>query len=162
MCGWASRARARASRVKRSGETRLRGERGRENFQSDERVEPRLAHLEDDAHAAVADDFEHFVFGKSCAEFFERGHAGGGGWAGSGGLGDAEQRAGGADAAGGIGGDGRLAAGAGGGWSLHGTRFLRDGVGEVTKFSPRREKSAEAVSRAPLSTRGRRGSDPSR
>ena len=88
------------------GKAGLRGERGREDFQSDEPVELWLPCFEDDAHAALPKELQHLQLGEGCGDFIEHRHAGSGDLRGARRQRDAKQRATRTDAAGRIRGDG--------------------------------------------------------
>ena len=61
MCGWFSAATARASRSKRSRDSRIVGDVRRQDLDRDRAVEPRVARLVDLAHAAGAERRHDFV-----------------------------------------------------------------------------------------------------
>ena len=64
MCGWLSRASARASRLNRSANAGVVGRFRPEDLQRHEPVEPRLPRLVDGAHAAVAQQLQDFELRK--------------------------------------------------------------------------------------------------
>ena len=72
MFGWLSRASTRPSRVNRSANAGSAASDCRQNLQGDEAIELRLAGLEDDAHAALADEFEDLQLRKRGRQFLMR------------------------------------------------------------------------------------------
>jgi len=122
--------------VEAFGECGIGGQRLRQELERNQAVEPRLAGLEDDAHAALADDFQDFELWEGIGDFLDaRRRVFGGRLASLGWGGGRSQQAFRAQSLRGVGRQRRLALWAMiGNWlSIHAASFLRKPLAKVTQ-----------------------------